>query len=64
MNKYKLLFQSVIERLCGVEIYCVSATVSITSKINAQLHILLESVLEKKTVGEFMYVKAFIYVGK
>ena len=48
MNKYKLLLQSVVERLCGVELYWVSASASIILKVNAQLHTLLKSVLEKK----------------
>lgn len=48
MNKDKLLLQSAVERLCGVEIYWVSASVSIMLKVNVQLHTLLKSVLEKK----------------
>ena len=47
MNKYKLLLQSVMERLYGIEIYGISAIVSIILKINIQPHTPLESVLGK-----------------
>ena len=65
MNKYKLFLQSVIERLCGVEIDWVSTSVSkIILKINAQMHTFLKCVLQKKnqTMGVFVYGKAFRYV--
>lgn len=47
MNKYKLLLQSVMERLYGIEIYGISAIVSIILNINIQLHTPLGSVLGK-----------------
>lgn len=62
MNKYRLLPQFVIERLCGIEIYWVSARESVILEINAQLHILLVYWKRNQTVGLFMCVRTFVYM--